>query len=92
MTQATTLFKAMANALRLSMLLELRSGPRCVHQLVEAVGASQSLVSQHLGVLRGAGLVSTERRGKEIAYSLADDHVTHIVLDAIEHSQEGGSP
>jgi DNA-binding transcriptional ArsR family regulator len=39
-------------------------------------------------VLRAAGLVSTERRGREIAYSLSDDHVAHIVNDAIVHAQE----
>ena len=51
-------------------------------------GLSQPLVSQHLRTLRQAGLVSSERAGKEIRYALADQHVAHVVLDAIAHVQE----
>ncbi|HVU72469.1 MAG TPA: metalloregulator ArsR/SmtB family transcription factor [Mycobacteriales bacterium] len=71
---------------------ELRSGPRCVHELVEVTGASQSLMSQHLRVLRAARLVITHRRGKEIVYELADAHVGHIVGDAISHARENAPP
>jgi DNA-binding transcriptional ArsR family regulator len=46
------------------------------------------LLSQHLKVLRRAGLVTTTRRATEITYQLVDDHVGHIVNDAIRHSQE----
>ena len=70
------------------MVSELAAGPRCVHELVDVVGVSQSLVSQHLRVLRSARLVQTRRRGKEIEYSLADHHVAHIVSDAIHHAKE----
>jgi DNA-binding transcriptional ArsR family regulator len=45
-------------------------------------------VSQHLRVLRSARLVRAERRGREIAYSLADAHVGHIVADAVSHAAE----
>lgn len=83
------LLKAIASPVRLALVLELRQGERCVHELVDATGVSQALVSQHLRVLRGARVVTGARRGREIAYSLTDDHITHIVLDAIHHSQEG---
>lgn len=85
---AAELLKALANPLRLRIVLALRDGPRCVHELVESLGVTQPLVSQHLRVLRGAHLLSTERRGREIAYSLIDDHVLHIVADAITHAGE----
>jgi DNA-binding transcriptional ArsR family regulator len=85
---ASELLKAMANPLRLAMVVELGRGERCVHELVEAVQVSQPLVSQHLRVLRQARLVATERRGREIVYSLTDEHVAHIVGDAINHAQE----
>jgi ArsR family transcriptional regulator, zinc-responsive transcriptional repressor len=88
---ATELFKALGNPLRLAIVTELGRGPRCVHDLVEALGASQPLVSQHLRVLRAANLVATERRGREVAYALADDHVAHIVGDAIHHATEGST-
>lgn len=74
--------------MRLAVVIELGGGPRCVHELVTAIGASQSLMSQHLRVLRGAGLVTATRRGREITYQLTDDHVRHIVRDAIRHARE----
>ena len=49
---------------------------------------SQPLVSQHLRILRGARLVGVERQGREAVYSLADQHVAHIVADAVHHSKE----
>jgi DNA-binding transcriptional ArsR family regulator len=48
----------------------------------------QPLVSQHLRVLRGAGIVRGSRRGREIAYALTHDHVAHIVADAVSHAKE----
>ena len=90
---AVDLLKALASAIRLATVVELGEGPRCVHELqtsLESSGrsVSQPLLSQHLKVLREAGLVTTTRRGTEITYQLADSHVGHIVNDAIRHSQE----
>lgn len=90
---AVGLLKALASPVRLMVVIELGSGPRCVHELLDAVRAggknvSQPLMSQHLKVMREAGLVTTTRRGQEIAYALADNHVSHIALDAISHAQE----
>jgi DNA-binding transcriptional ArsR family regulator len=88
--EATQLLKALANPLRLAVVVELRQGPRCVHELVQALEVTQPLVSQHLRVLREAHLVASERRGREIVYSLQDDHVAHIVGDAVHHAKEAG--
>jgi ArsR family transcriptional regulator, zinc-responsive transcriptional repressor len=90
---AVDLLKALASATRLATVVELGEGPRCVHELqtsLESAGrpVSQPLLSQHLKVLRQAGLVTSTRRGTEITYQLADAHVGHIVNDAIRHSQE----
>jgi DNA-binding transcriptional ArsR family regulator len=85
---AAALLKAFAHPLRLAIVLEVRDGERCVHDLVTALEAGQPLVSQHLKVLRQAGVLSGRRRGREIAYSIADEHVVHIALDAVEHANE----
>ncbi len=85
---ASELLRALANPHRLAIILELEGGPRCVHELVEALAISQPLVSQHLKVLRAARLVRNKRRGQEIAYSLGDEHVSHIVHDAVVHATE----
>jgi len=90
---AVGLLKALASDIRLATVVELCEGPRCVHELQASLdvcgrAVSQPLLSQHLKVLRQAGLVTTTRRGTEITYQLADAHVGHIVNDAIRHSQE----
>jgi ArsR family transcriptional regulator, zinc-responsive transcriptional repressor len=91
--RAVDLLKALASAIRLATVVELCEGPRCVHELqtsFEAAGrpVSQPLLSQHLKVLREAGLVTSTRRGTEITYKLVDAHVGHIVGDAMRHAQE----
>ena len=85
---AAELLRAVASPIRLVLVAELEGGSRPVHELVHACGASQSLVSQHLRVLRGSRLVVAERRGREVVYSLTDTHVAHIVSDAITHAEE----
>ena len=85
---AGELLRALAAPLHIRIVTELASGPRCVHELVETLGAPQPLVSQHLRVLRGAGVVRGARRGREIAYSLIDEHIAHIVADAVSHVSE----
>jgi len=84
--EAGQLLRVLAAPIRLAVIEQLADGPRCVHELVESLGASQSLVSQHLRVLRAARLVTSERRGREIAYALTDNQVAHIVRDAIIHT------
>ncbi|SCL42073.1 DNA-binding transcriptional regulator, ArsR family [Micromonospora pallida] len=86
---AGDLLRALAAPIRLAIVSELAQGERCVHELVEKLGAAQPLVSQHLRVLRGAGVVRGSRRGREIAYTLVDEHVAHIVADAVSHAGEG---
>ncbi len=85
---AGELLKVLSAPARLAIVAELSEQPRFVHELVERLGMSQPLVSQHLRVLRGAGLVGVERHGRGAAYSLADQHVAHIVADAVQHSKE----
>jgi DNA-binding transcriptional ArsR family regulator len=86
---AGELLRALAAPIRLAIVTELGAGERCVHELVDKLGAPQPLVSQHLRVLRGAGVVRGSRRGREIAYTLVDEHVAHIVADAVSHAREG---
>lgn len=82
------MFKALSSPLRLAIVDQVHDGPKCVHELVETLGVSQPLISQHLRVLRAARIVSGERRGREIAYVLVDHHIGHIVSDALAHAKE----
>jgi DNA-binding transcriptional ArsR family regulator len=86
---ASALFKALGSPLRLAVVTALdERGPLCVHELVDHLQVAQPLVSQHLRILRGADVVRGVRRGKEIAYEIADEHVAHIVRDAVRHTGE----
>lgn len=92
LANASTLLRALGTPHRLAIVLELCGGPRCVHELVDRLAISQSLASQHLRVLRENDLVTAARRGKEIAYSLADEHVGRMALDALAHGRRGVAP
>jgi ArsR family transcriptional regulator, zinc-responsive transcriptional repressor len=88
-TAAGDLLRALGAPVRIAIVLELRESPCCVHDLVDALSVPQPLVSQHLRVLKAAGVVHGERRGREVVYSLVDDHLAHIVVDAVAHAEEG---
>lgn len=81
------LFAALASPLRAAIVHRLTQNEQSVHELVDALDASQPLVSQHLARLRHVGLVEGERRGREVVYSISDDHVSHILLDALRHTE-----
>ena len=85
-TKAGNLLRALAAPLRLAIVTELTAGPRCVHDLVDVLKVPQPLVSQHLRILRGAGLVRGSRRGREIEYALTGADVSRIVADALSHA------
>jgi ArsR family transcriptional regulator len=67
--------QALADPKRILILYALAEGPLCVGELAEALRAPQSTVSRHLKVLRERRLVSAERDGANIRYSLVDDRV-----------------
>nr|WP_239557289.1 metalloregulator ArsR/SmtB family transcription factor [Brevibacterium luteolum] len=87
-SRTAELFKALATPSRLRILLVLSHGPTTVSSVVEQTALSQPLVSQHLKLLRGLHLVSVNRVGREAIYSLKDDHVAHIIVDAMTHATE----
>lgn len=65
-----TRLKALAHDLRFDIVRILARGERCVCDLEAALGLPQSKVSYHLAVLRDAGLVTSEQRGKNSYYRL----------------------
>ena len=69
--EAAGFLKALANDQRLLVLCSLLGGPLSVGEINERVQLSQSALSQHLGVLREAGLVTTDRQSQTIYYALS---------------------
>ncbi|HMH93246.1 MAG TPA: metalloregulator ArsR/SmtB family transcription factor [Streptosporangiaceae bacterium] len=88
---AGELFRILSAPLRLAIIDALTAGPAAVSALVATSGESQPLISQHLRVLRAARLIRVQTRGRERVYSLTDEHVAHIVTDAIRHTREAGT-
>jgi DNA-binding transcriptional ArsR family regulator len=85
---AGELLRALSAPVRIAIVLQLRDSERCVHELVDALGVTQPLISQHLRVLKSAGVVDSERHGREVIYRLVDEHLSHIVVDAVTHVEE----
>lgn len=79
--------QAFATASRLRILWALLDGERPVDELVEASGLTQSATSHQLRLLRDAGLLSSERRGRQIFYRLHDHHLPDL-LAAMRHHHE----
>lgn len=66
-----SVLKVLADETRLAVVEQLIDGPRHVGEINEALEVEQTLLSHHLRVLRDAGLVTSERDGKHVLYSLA---------------------
>lgn len=82
------LFKAFADATRVKIMLSLFNTEKTVSEIVEAVGMSQTAVSHQLRALKQSHLVKCRRDGKNMIYSIADDHVETIINTAVEHIEE----
>lgn len=82
------LFKVFGDSTRIKILTALSTGELCVCDLSKLVGMTVSAVSHQLKILRNAKLVSCRRDGKTVFYSLADSHVTTIIMQGLEHVNE----
>lgn len=77
--QAALTLKAMANIKRLEILLYLSQNETSVGDLQQKIGLSQSALSQHLAVLRQAGLVQTRRSKQQIFYRMENTLIKRIL-------------
>jgi DNA-binding transcriptional ArsR family regulator len=81
-------FRLLGDPSRLKILLHCADGSKSVSEISEELELSQSLVSHHLRLLRGARLVRGTRRSKNVFYEIADDHVGDMLHDMISHIGE----
>ena len=79
------LFKVFSDTTRIKILYSLMDREMCVADLAEIVGASQSAVSHQLRTLKQARLVKFQRDGKNVIYSLSDDHVYTMLEQGMTH-------
>lgn len=76
---AARVFLALSDPTRLQIVQKLAKSKGCVQEIGKSVGKNQPNVSQHLRVLKDAGIVRTKREGKRICYSLADAKVGKLI-------------
>ena len=89
MEHIAELFKGFADPTRVHILSLLRTnGELCVNDIAEAVELSQSAISHQLRMLKEMHLIKFRREGKNVLYSLADDHVKTILEMGLEHVLE----
>ena len=82
------LFKVFGDSTRVRILVALFESELCVCDISESLGMTQSAVSHQLQILRTNKLVKSRREGKQMYYSLADDHVVTIISQGLSHILE----
>lgn len=82
------LFKVFGDSTRIKILFVLFEQEMCVCDLAESLSMTDSAVSHQLKILKQAHLVKARRDGKQMFYSLADDHVRTIINQGIDHVNE----
>lgn len=81
-------YKIFGDQTRLRILDVLTNKPLCVNEISEILDISQSAVSHQLKNLRSSNLVKTDKVGKNVYYSIADDHIKIILKYGLEHISE----
>lgn len=78
-------FKVLGDPTRIRILALLAEGEACVTNIADSLEMTQSAISHQLRLLRHAGLVKFTKTGKEVFYSLDDQHVLTLFAQALDH-------
>ena len=81
-------FRLLGEPNRLRIVMNCLDGPLSVGEITARLEITQSLVSHHLRLLRAARLLKAGKQGKRVCYSIADEHVRHMLTNMIEHLTE----
>jgi len=82
------MFHLLGDVNRLRLVHACMDESVCVQDLADRFGLSPSLVSHHLRLLKAARLMRADRRGKQVFYRAADEHVRSVLRDMTEHIGE----
>lgn len=81
-------YKIFADQTRLRILDALQNKPMCVNEISEVLDISQSAISHQLKNLRTSNLVKADKEGKNVIYSISDEHIKVILNYGLEHIAE----
>jgi DNA-binding transcriptional ArsR family regulator len=87
---AVEIFRMLADPTRVRILWVLGHGELSVNDISEVLAKPQSAVSQHLAKLRLARLVLPRKQGAQVFYTVANEHVRQLVVDAVHHAEHAG--
>lgn len=83
----SVIFKVLGDPTRMKMMWALNLSELCVCDLAATLNMTKSAISHQLSTLKQAKMVKCRREGKNVFYSLDDDHVTNIIKLAMEHTK-----
>ena len=86
--ELASLYKIFGDSSRVKILVALTQSKMCVGEISEFLSITQSAVSHQLRILKTSNLVKSRRDGKNVIYSLADEHIKHIIDCGMEHITE----
>jgi len=81
-------FKVLGDPTRIRILDALSRSELCVYDIASRVGLTESAVSHQLRLLRDSRIVRTRRHGRQIFYTLDDQHVVKLLAQGLEHVEE----
>jgi ArsR family transcriptional regulator, lead/cadmium/zinc/bismuth-responsive transcriptional repressor len=84
-------FSVLGDPTRIRILDALSAGELCVCDIAALAGISESAVSHQLRLLRGMRLVRPRRAGRQVFYSLDDQHIVELLRLAVTHVQESAA-
>ncbi len=83
--QLAEFFKILGDTTRVKILFALDKNEMCVCDIANVLGMSKSSISHQLGTLRRSGIVKCKKMGKEVFYTLDDEHIKGVFEVGIEH-------
>lgn len=88
LTELGEMFRMLGDRTRLAIVLTCIDEPVSVSHIAERLGASSSLISHHLRLLRATRLVRYTRKGRTVLYQVSDEHVRAMLRNMVEHVHE----
>jgi DNA-binding transcriptional ArsR family regulator len=77
--QAAVAMQAISHPMRIKILCLLSSGELIVQEIVDAVGTTQSNISQHLGILKACGMINGRKDGTKMYYAIEDARILKMI-------------
>lgn len=87
--QLAELFSSLSDASRIRIIAHLMGGESSVRAIADGLGMTESAVSHQLRGLRQMHLVRARKSGRQVFYTLDDDHVSRLFTLGLDHIQHG---